>query len=119
MEAHYDLQTPVIVHQLHPQPEQHPLAHHPSEHRSQSDDNTSLARDNVLPGEEVLYEGIVQASGSLRGPFEPAALKVFRNTLSNELRFYTRAGHNSETFWRKSTAPLTLPPFPDIPHQQG
>jgi hypothetical protein len=100
IDSHFDLRTPVIVHQLHPQPEQPHPPPHQSQPRSQSD-STSQSRDNVLPGEDVLYEGDILSSQSLRGPFAPGHLKVFRNALSNDLRFYTKLGTNSETYWCK------------------
>ena len=37
-------------------------------------------------------------------------LKVFRNTLSNDLRFFCRVGHESETYWSMLSPPFSSNP---------
>ncbi|KAI9750740.1 MAG: hypothetical protein M1815_001598 [Lichina confinis] len=43
----------------------------------------------VQPGEEAVFESSVGAASLIRSPFFPGRLKVFRNTLTNDLRFST------------------------------
>ena len=97
----YDLLTPVVVEPASPR-----LGPRGNEPHSQSD-ATSLSREHVRPYEEVAYEGNVLALQTLKGPAEQAWLKVFRNTLSQELRFYTRTGSSSDT-WRSMSLPFLL-----------
>jgi len=93
----YDLLTPVVVHP--------PITHTPS----YSSDGASTTRDNVLPGEVILYDGPVRSAHTLNAPvFQDGQLKVFRNTLSNDLRFHCKVGHESETYW-------SMPPYSSIP----
>ena len=50
----------------------------------------------------------VKSAQTLNAPiFVDGQLKVFRNTLSNDLRFFCRVGHESETYWSM----LIWPPF--------
>jgi len=85
----YDTLTPVVVHP--------PTISHAPSHSS---DGASTSRDNVLPGEVILYDGPVKSAQTLNAPvFSDGQLKVFRNTLSNDLRFHCRVGHESETYW--------------------
>jgi len=94
----YDTLTPVVVH-----PE---ISHAPSH----SSDGASTSRDNVLPGEIVLYDGPVKSAQTLNAPvFVDGQLKVFRNTLSNDLRFHCRIGHESETYWIKAVNAQLIP----------
>jgi hypothetical protein len=94
----YDTLTPVVV-----APE---ITHAPSH----SSDGASTSRDNVLPGEIVLYDGPVKSAQTLNAPiFIDGQLKVFRNTLSNDLRFHCRIGHESETYWIKAMNAQLVP----------
>jgi hypothetical protein len=44
----------------------------------------------------------VKSAESLNAPlFREGVLKVFRNTLTNDLRFYCRVDRESETYWSK------------------
>ena len=75
--------------------------------RTASSDAASINRDNVLPGEELLFDGPVKSSSALVSPcFVDGQLKMFRNTLTNDLRFHCRTGNDSETYWR--TSPFLL-----------
>jgi len=94
----FDTQTPIVV-----QPDC-PPSQSPS-------DRTSAGRDDVLPGEELLYDGAVKSSQSLGGPFEDAHLKVFRNTISNDLRLHSRIGTHSETYWMKGDKSQLVPMY--------
>ncbi|KAK3369176.1 hypothetical protein B0T24DRAFT_631938 [Lasiosphaeria ovina] len=95
-----DTQTPVFV----PSPHLHPA--------SVSSDTGSTGRDNVLPGEDVLYDGPVKSALTLTSPvFREGQLKVFRNTLSNDLRFHCKVGHESETFWMKAANAQLVPVY--------
>lgn len=79
-EGHYDTQTPIVV--------DNPYLT-PRGSNSSRSDGGSTGRDNVLPGEDVLYDGQVKMTQDLSsGLFQPATLKVFRNNLSHDLRFY-------------------------------
>lgn len=49
----------------------------------------------------------VKSAQSLDGPYEEGVIKVFRNTLSNELRFHCKTKQGSETHWSKSLPPLS------------
>ncbi len=84
-----DTQAAVVViqsQQLQPQPT--------------SSDEGSMNREGVGPGEDVLFDGPVKSSQMLSSPnFMDGQLKVFRNNLSDELRFHCRVGYDSETYW--------------------
>jgi hypothetical protein len=43
----------------------------------------------------------VKIAPNLSSPLLAATLKVFRNTLSNDLRFHWKVGYDSETYWSK------------------
>jgi len=95
MDTHFDLQTPVLV---VPNSPKQPILHQ----KTQSD--VASQRDNVRPGEDLVFEsepGLIKTCPVLTGPFMDAVVKVFRNDLSNELRFYVKVGFNSETYWSK------------------
>lgn len=117
----YDTQTPVFV-RLHSPglPQSSSSALSSSEAAASSPRATVAAtdtssttgsrdRDNVLPGEEVLYDGAVGSGHALAGPFEDGRLKVFRNSLSHDLRFYCKLGNNSETLWMKGAKARLVP----------
>ncbi|KAH8878578.1 hypothetical protein GQ53DRAFT_756611 [Thozetella sp. PMI_491] len=96
-----DTQTPVVV--LPPTP----LNTHGS-----SSDGGSVNRDNVLPGEDVLFDGLVKSSTTLTSPnFMDGQLKVFRNTITNDLRFHCRVGYDSETYWMKAANAQLVPVY--------
>src|SRR3569833_1188444 len=97
-----DTQTPVVV-LVHPPPSSSP-------NRAPSD-KASTGREHVMPGEDILYDGGVQTSANLAGPFERGHLKAFRNTLSNDLRFHCRVGNNSETHWMKGATAQLVPMY--------
>ncbi|KAK4169528.1 hypothetical protein QBC43DRAFT_354793 [Cladorrhinum sp. PSN259] len=98
-EYEYDTLTPVVVYPTYGAP-------------SMSSDGGSTGRDNVLPGEDVLFDGLVKSAHSLHQPiFQEGILKVFRNTLNNDLRFHCKAGRESETYWMKSTNAQLVPAY--------
>ncbi|KAK4231578.1 hypothetical protein QBC38DRAFT_354457 [Podospora fimiseda] len=98
-EYEYDTLTPVVVYPSHTAP-------------SMSSDGGSTGRDNVLPGEDVLFDGPVKSAHSLNQPvFQEGILKVFRNTLTNDLRFHCKIGRESETYWMKSTNAQLVPAY--------
>ncbi|KAK3995941.1 hypothetical protein QBC44DRAFT_304737 [Cladorrhinum sp. PSN332] len=98
-EYEYDTLTPVVVYPSHAAP-------------SMSSDGGSTGRDNVLPGEDVLFDGLVKSTHSLNQPvFQEGILKVFRNTLTNDLRFHCKVGRESETYWMKSTNAQLVPAY--------
>ncbi|KAL1875907.1 hypothetical protein VTK73DRAFT_9762 [Phialemonium thermophilum] len=97
----FDTLTPVIV--VEPESQLYPA--------SSRSDGASVGRENVLPGEEVLYDGWVKLAQNLSAPFVEAALKVFRNTLSNDLRFHCKIGHESETYWVKGVNGQIVPVY--------
>ncbi|KAL8388568.1 hypothetical protein RB595_009064 [Gaeumannomyces hyphopodioides] len=120
----YDTQTPVFVrvHSPGPRPPQSSSSSvPPSSEAAPSSPRATIAatdtssttgsrdRDNVLPGEEVLYDGAVGSGHALSGPFEDGRLKVFRNGLSRDLRFYCKLGNNSETLWMKGAKARLVP----------
>jgi hypothetical protein len=83
-----DTQTPVVV----PQPTP-----------STTSDGASTGRDNELPSEVISFNGPVKSTQSLAVPvFRDGVLKVFRNTITNDLRFYCKVDHESETFWSRT-----------------
>ncbi|KAK1831704.1 hypothetical protein QBC39DRAFT_258081 [Podospora conica] len=97
----YDTLTPVVVHPA-------TITHAPSH----SSDGASTTRDNVMPGEQVLFDGPVKSAQTLNAPiFVDGQLKVFRNTLSNDLRFFCRVGHESETYWIKGINAHLVPVY--------
>lgn len=100
-ESHFDTQTPVVV------VDSAPL--HPAQSNSSRSDGASTGRDNVLPGEEVLYDGPVKMTPDLSAPFQPGALKVFRNTLSHVLRFHCKVGYDTETYWMNGANAQLIP----------
>ncbi|GAB1320103.1 hypothetical protein MFIFM68171_10313 [Madurella fahalii] len=94
-----DTLTPVVVHDT-------PLA------PSTSSDGASTGRDNVLPGEDVLFDGPVRSSQTLSATvFREGVLKVFRNTLTNDLRFYCKVDNDSETYWMKASNAQLVPAY--------
>ncbi|TPX12100.1 uncharacterized protein E0L32_007215 [Thyridium curvatum] len=95
-----DTQTPVVVH-----------VHAPSTSNQSRSDGSSTTRDNVLPGEEMVYEGNIKSSPGLAGPFADAQLKVFRNNLNRDLRFYCKVGNDSETYWLKGNKAQLIPMY--------
>lgn len=101
-ESHYDTQTPVIV--IDPRPQ-------PTASNSSRSDGASTGRDNVLPGEDILYDGFVKMTQDLSTPFLNAFLKVFRNTLSHDLRFHCRVGYETETYWMKGANAQLIPVY--------
>ncbi|KAL8321989.1 hypothetical protein RB597_007989 [Gaeumannomyces tritici] len=120
----YDTQTPVFVrvHSPGPRPPRSSSSSVPtSSEAAPSSPRATVAatdtssttgsrdRDNVLPGEEVLYDGAVGSGHALSGPFEDGRLKVFRNSLSRDLRFYCKLGNNSETLWMKGAKARLVP----------
>ncbi|KAK4106159.1 hypothetical protein N658DRAFT_415770 [Parathielavia hyrcaniae] len=96
-----DTQTPVVVQQ----------------HQARSttgSDGASTGRDNVLPGEDMVFDGPVKsATGpSLTVPlFKDGVLKVFRNTLNHDLRFYCKVDRESETYWMKASNAQLVPAY--------
>jgi hypothetical protein len=51
----------------------------------------------------MLFDGPVKSAQSLTVPvFRDGVLKVFRNTITNDLRFHCKVDHDSETFWSKT-----------------
>lgn len=52
----------------------------------------------------------VKIAQNLSSPFLAATLKVFRNNLSNDLRFHWKVGYDSETYWSESIIRESLPP---------
>ncbi|KAK1756238.1 hypothetical protein QBC47DRAFT_182781 [Echria macrotheca] len=96
----YDTVTPIVV------VDEPTFSHAPSH----SSDGASTSRDNVLPGEIMLYDGPVKSAQTLNSPdFQDGQLKVFRNTLSNDVRFHCRVGRESETYWIKSMNAQLVP----------
>jgi hypothetical protein len=48
----------------------------------------------------------VKSAPTLAAPmFREGVLKVFRNTLTNDLRFYCRVDRESETYWSTAAPP--------------
>ncbi|KAL2168827.1 hypothetical protein VTG60DRAFT_6797 [Thermothelomyces hinnuleus] len=95
--ADYDTVTPVVVyHQAH----------------TTISDGASTGRDNVLPGEILLFDGPVKSAQTLTSPaFRDGVLKVFRNTLTNDLRFYCKVDRESETYWMKANNAQLVPAY--------
>ncbi|OIW33801.1 hypothetical protein CONLIGDRAFT_677548 [Coniochaeta ligniaria NRRL 30616] len=105
-ESHYDTQTPVVV-----IPGSRPQSRPHQGSTSSRSDGASTGRDNVLPGEDVLFDGPVKIAQTLSSPFLAATLKVFRNTLSNDLRFHWKIGYDSETYWMKGSTAQLIPVY--------
>ncbi|KAK3942389.1 hypothetical protein QBC46DRAFT_380088 [Diplogelasinospora grovesii] len=112
--SHFDTETPVIV---APEPRGHLAS------ISNQSDSSSSGRDNVLPGEDMLFDGPVKSSQSLASPdFQDGQIKVFRNTISNDLRFYCKVGYNTETYRVKANNAELVPVyaydprFPNVVH---
>ncbi|KAB5570462.1 hypothetical protein GE09DRAFT_708289 [Coniochaeta sp. 2T2.1] len=105
-ESHYDTQTPVVV-----VPGSRPQSRPHQGSTSSRSDGASTGRDGVLPGEDVLYDGPVKIAPNLSSPFQPATLKVFRNNLSNDLRFHWKIGYDSETYWMKGSTAQLIPVY--------
>ncbi|KAK4199064.1 hypothetical protein QBC40DRAFT_329935 [Triangularia verruculosa] len=77
-----------------------------------SSDGGSTGRDNVLPGEDLVYDGPVKSAHSLTQPqWQEGVLKVFRNNLTNDLRFHCKAPKESETYWMKSVNAQLVPAY--------
>ncbi|KAK4238582.1 hypothetical protein C8A03DRAFT_43698 [Achaetomium macrosporum] len=92
-----DTLTPVVVHDHAP---------------STFSDGASTGRDNVLPGEDLVFDGPVKSAQTLTAPvFRDGLLKVFRNTLTNDLRFYCRVDRESETYWMKASNAQLVPAY--------
>lgn len=54
----------------------------------------------------------VKSSNTLSSPvFVDGQLKVFRNSLNNDLRFHCKVGNDSETYWMKSTDAQLVPVY--------
>ncbi|KAI6376557.1 hypothetical protein MCOR25_002767 [Pyricularia grisea] len=104
----YDTQTPIVVAPDDPPP---PVLARSSTARSAQTPPESLnaTRDNVLPGEDVLYDGAVKTAQTLAGPFETGHLKVFRNNLNHDLRFHCKVGNNTEIHWMKGIKAKMVP----------
>ncbi|KAK4249630.1 hypothetical protein C7999DRAFT_39292 [Corynascus novoguineensis] len=95
-----DTLTPVVVH------------HHHHHAHSTASDGASTGRDNVLPGEDLLFDGPVKSAQTLISPvFRDGILKVFRNTLNNDLRFYCKVDRESETYWMKANNAQLVPAY--------
>ncbi|KAK3332512.1 hypothetical protein B0T19DRAFT_415851 [Cercophora scortea] len=94
----FDTQTPIVVHQTQ--------RHTPST----SSDSRSTSRDNVLPGEDLLFDGPIKSAETITSPvFLDGLLKVFRNTITHDLRFHCKVGNDSETFWMKANKAQLVP----------
>ncbi|KAK3682711.1 hypothetical protein B0T22DRAFT_292562 [Podospora appendiculata] len=94
----FDTQTPIVVHQTQRQTS------------STSSDSRSTNRDNVLPGEDLLFDGPVKSAETITSPvFLDGLLKVFRNTITHDLRFHCKVGNDSETFWMKANKAQLVP----------
>ncbi|KAK4155207.1 hypothetical protein C8A00DRAFT_13756 [Chaetomidium leptoderma] len=92
-----DTQTPVIV------------CHHAP---SMLSEGGSTGRDNVLPGEDLLFDGPVKSAQNLTAPvFRDGVLKVFRNTLTDDLRFHCKVDRESETYWMKASNAQLVPTY--------
>ncbi|TLS23541.1 uncharacterized protein PpBr36_05878 [Pyricularia pennisetigena] len=104
----YDTQTPIVVGPDDPPP---PVLARSSTAQSvrTPPDSLSATRDNVLPGEDVLYDGAVKSAHTLTGPFETGHLKVFRNNLNHDLRFHCKVGNNTEIHWMKGIKAKMVP----------
>ncbi|KAK3322576.1 hypothetical protein B0H66DRAFT_209329 [Apodospora peruviana] len=107
----FDTQTPVIVveSQEEQQQQQRQLRQLSS---ASTTDSRSTGRDNIMPGEDMLFDGPVKSSAALTSPvFLDGQLKVFRNTITNDLRFHCKVGNDSETYWMKSTNAQLVPVY--------
>ncbi|KAH6624241.1 hypothetical protein B0J18DRAFT_427669 [Chaetomium sp. MPI-SDFR-AT-0129] len=92
-----DTQTPVVI----PEP-----AH------STSGDTTSIGRDNVFPGEDLLFDGPVKSARTLAPEaFKEGVLKVFRHNITNDLRFYCTVVNEAETFRIKANNAQLVPVY--------
>ncbi|KAK4212394.1 hypothetical protein QBC37DRAFT_193947 [Rhypophila decipiens] len=101
----FDTQTPVVVIDPEPQPERHPSS-------SSTMDSRSTGRDNIMPGEDLLYDGPVKSSNALYSPvFLDGQLKVFRNNITNDLRFHCKVGNDSETYWMRAADAQLVPVY--------
>ncbi|KAK0621215.1 hypothetical protein B0T17DRAFT_494079 [Bombardia bombarda] len=99
--SYFDTQTPIVVHQ----PYRHPSS-------ASTSDSRSTSRDNVMPGEDLLYDGPVKSAQTLSSPdFQDGQLKVFRNTMTNDLRFHCKVGNDSETYWMKASNAQLVPVY--------
>ncbi|KAK3901929.1 hypothetical protein C8A05DRAFT_15954 [Staphylotrichum tortipilum] len=100
-EGGIDTLTPVVV----PQQQQRGAV-------SVASDGASTGRDNVLPGEDLLFDGPVKSAQSLSAPvFREGVLKVFRNTITNDLRFHCKVDRESETYWMKASNAQLVPAY--------
>ncbi|KAK4650084.1 hypothetical protein QC762_702470 [Podospora pseudocomata] len=107
----YDTLTPVVV--MHPMQSTTDVAGTPGMAPSMmSSDGGSTGRDNVLPGEDLVFDGPVRSAHSLTNPiWQEGVLKVFRNNLTNDLRFHCKAPKESETYWMKSINAQLVPAY--------
>jgi len=65
-----------------------------------------------LPGEDLLFDGPVKSAQTLTSPvFRDGILKVFRSTLTNDLRFHCKVDRESETYWMKATNAELVPAY--------
>ncbi|EHA50966.1 hypothetical protein MGG_06301 [Pyricularia oryzae 70-15] len=104
----YDTQTPIVVGPDDPPPPV--LARSGTAQSAHTPPDSLIAtRDNVLPGEDVLYDGAVKSAHTLVGPFETGHLKVFRNNLNHDLRFHCKVGNNTEIHWMKGIKAKMVP----------
>lgn len=58
----------------------------------------------VANGDSDWYRPVKSAQTLNAGVFGEGVLKVFRNTLTNDLRFYCKVDRESETYWSMSTS---------------
>ncbi|KAK4172575.1 hypothetical protein QBC36DRAFT_72190 [Triangularia setosa] len=107
----YDTLTPVVV--MHPMQSTTDIGGTPGIAPSMlSSDGGSTGRDNVLPGEDLVFDGPVKSAHSLTQPiWQDGVLKVFRNNLTNDLRFHCKAPKESETYWMKSSNAQLVPAY--------
>lgn len=103
----YDTLTPVVVCPADGAP-------------SMSSDGASTGRDNVLPGEDLVFDGPVKSAHSLTNPaWQDGVLKVFRNNITNDLRFHCKAFRESETYWLKAADAQLVPAYAYDPRLQN
>ncbi|KAK3357720.1 hypothetical protein B0T25DRAFT_566976 [Lasiosphaeria hispida] len=73
---------------------------------------TVLVQVETMYCPEKYFYMTVKSAQTLTSPFfQDGQLKVFRNTLSNDIRFHCKVGHESETHWMKAINAQLVPVY--------
>jgi len=104
-QSFFDTQTPIVVHAPPSLPQRYPSS-------TSTTGSRSTSRDNVRPGEDILFDGPVKSSQTLKdSDFQHGQLKIFRNTITQDLRFHCKTGNDSETYWLKANKAQLIPVY--------